>query len=487
MEALIHAVARHARERGDEPALIAGEAVVSYRRLFQLAAATSARLEAQGAGPGDRVVLIAKAGDPWFVVAYLALHFLRAVAVPLDAGRPAGFRERVRALVSPIVVLDEVGLASLQADLESLAEARCDREPATPSPDDPAEILFTSGTTGTPKGVLLTHGNIANSTRNIVEFVGNLASDRELITIPLGHSFGLGRLRANLTVGGTAVLVPGLRFPALIFRTLGERAITGMSCVPSGIALLMRVAGERFGELMRSLRYMELGSERMAQEAKRNLMQAMPRARLCMHYGLTEASRSAFLSFHDDAAKLESVGRAAPRVSIGIRDDAGRELQDGETGRICVRAATVTPGYWHDPNLTAARVDAEGWLDTGDLGYRDAGGYLHLRGRADDVINVGGRKVYPAQVEEAALAFGGVVEAACVGLPDPSGLADEVPMLFAVKRSGEDVDDARLLCHLASRLELHAVPREVRWVTALPRTESGKLQRAALRAASAGS
>jgi long-chain acyl-CoA synthetase len=289
-----------------------------------------------------------------------------------------------------------------------------------------------------------------------------------------------------MVAGGTLILVPGLRFPALVFKALATHRATGLSCVPSGLAVLIRSSGEGLGERAGNLRYMEMGSERMDAAAKRELMKLLPATRICMHYGLTEASRSAFTEFHRDAARLESVGKASPNVSIEIFDEAGSPLPAGESGRIRVRAATVMKSYWRDPERTRTVLDQQGWFDTGDLGYLDADGYLFLQGRGDDVINVGGRKVYPAAIEDLALRYAGVAEAACVAAPDPEGLVAEVPVLYIVAADQAAPDPAGLLRFLEAGIERYAVPRQVRCVEALPKTASGKIQRSVLRAQAQG-
>jgi long-chain acyl-CoA synthetase len=201
-----------------------------------------------------------------------------------------------------------------------------------------------------------------------------------------------------------------------------------------------------------------------------------------MHYGLTEASRTTFQEFHADVEELASVGRPAPNVSVEVRDEANRSLPAGKTGRICVKAATVMKSYWDDPGRTRRVFDDEGRFDTGDLGYFDTSGSLVLQGRSDDVINIGGEKIHPSTVEDAARSYRGVAEAACVAAPDPEGLTAEVPVLYVVKADGAKVESVELLQHLATRIERFAVPKRIRFVDALPRTSSGKLQRSTLKA-----
>lgn len=471
-QALVHPV---------KPALIAGADAFTYAQLWAGAQSAAEWLRAQGVRPEDRVIIPVVHGDPWFVIAYFGTHLAGATAVPLDSKASQETLATIQRQVAPAFVFDSVMFEDLKSCVQEVGYDLAPRELLPVSPDDVADILFTSGSTGEPKGVVLTHANIAAATENIIAFIGNDASDREVVTVPLNHSFGLGRLRCNVVAGGTLILVPGLSFPSLVFRAMATHEATGLACVPSGLAVLMRAAGEKFAELAVGLRYMELGSERMDPVAKRELMGLLPNTRICMHYGLTEASRSTFTEFHADAERLASVGRPAGSVSLQVCDAAGTPLARLDTGRIRLRAPTVMKAYWRDPDRTLEALDEQGWFDTGDLGFLDEAGYLFLQGRSDDVINVGGNKVYPSAIEDAAAEYAGVAEAACVAGADPDGLVTEVPVLYLVQAEGAQVDAGELLQFLATRIEPYAVPRAVRMISALPRTDSGKLRRSALK------
>jgi long-chain acyl-CoA synthetase len=200
-----------------------------------------------------------------------------------------------------------------------------------------------------------------------------------------------------------------------------------------------------------------------------------------MHYGLTEASRSAFIEFHADRDHLDSVGKPTPNIEIRVVDNEGRTLPQGSSGRIQVRGGTTLVEYWKDPARTLAVRDAEGWLSTGDLGHFDELGFLYFEGRDDDLINVGGRKVYPLAVENSAESIAGVEECACVGAVDPDGLLGEVPVLYVVPSPGSTLTEASLLNQLRPLLAAYAVPRRIQFVEQLPKTESGKIKRAVLR------
>lgn len=485
MELIAQSLQRHAAADPGKAALISGAITFTYGALWAHAGSCATWLSARNVRAQDRVIILCAPDDPWCVVAYFGVHLAGAIAVPLDIKASQATVDDIASRLEPALVIDGSGLDELKRYVSAPSPGAADLSSALArlSLDDVADILFTSGSTGRPKGVMLTHRNIAAATRNIISYIGNDASDREVCTVPLNHSFGLGRMRCNVVAGGTLILVPGLRFPALVFKALLAHRASGLSCVPSGLAVLLRVAGDSLAERTGALRYMELGSEPMDATAKRELARLLPSTRICMHYGLTEASRSAFTEFHEDAERLDSVGRAVGSVSLTICDETGAELESGLTGHIRVKGPTVMKSYWRDPERTRAVLDGRGCLDTGDLGYLDSAGYLYLQGRSDDAINVGGRKVYPAPVEEAALQFPGVAEAACVAAPDPDGLVAEVPVLYVVESQGAPpADTAALLRHLEARIERYAVPRQIRRVSALPRTASGKIQRTVLRA-----
>lgn len=482
MHPLVEQLGAHAAQLPDKRAIIAGATSLSYGQLWSCIQRAARWLQEQGTEPGARVVWSSEPGDPWFAVGYFATHLLGAIAVPVDSKIAPANRQTVLDQSDATLVVLDAAFRSFRAVMS--AHDGSDTHDALRSEarlDDLADVLFTSGSTGRPKGVALTHANICAAARNINQFIGNTAQDVEVVTVPLSHSFGLGRMRCVLAMGGTLVLVPGLTFPALTFNALTTHRAAGLACVPAGAALLLKWGAERLGACADHLRYMELGSAPMPREDKHRLMSLLPRTRICMHYGLTEASRSAFIEFHADAHRIDSIGRPTPNVTIRIGSADAPTLPPDTVGTMFVKADTVMQGYWRDPQRTAEVLSEDGWLNTGDLGYADADGYLHLVGRGEDVINVGGRKVYPATVESAAQAFAGVLEAGCVG--EVRDVVGQTPVLYVV--AAHDVaatlDLTALQRFLATRLEHYAVPTRIELVTELPKTSSGKVQRSVLR------
>lgn len=474
----------------DRDAIIAGKRRLRYGDLWRRVLAGAWELSRQGVGRGDRVLLTAPS-TPAFAIAYLATHAMGAVAVLLDPRAPVARREELIERASPSVGLGVKAESHPRlGQIRAIAEFDPDSGSTSPEPmsalmvpaaDDLADLLFTTGTTGRPKGVRLTHGNLAAAARQINAVIGNREGDVEVVPLPLYHSFGLGRLRCNLVAGGTVVLVDGFRLPGEIFSALQKHRATGLAGVPAGFAVLLRFAANGLGLSAGSLRYVEIGSAPMPMDQKRALMALLPNTELWMHYGLTEASRSVFVEFHRHHDRLDTVGIPAPGVRVSVRTDDGAASAAGEPGLLWISGAHVSPGYWDDAALTK-RSFAQGWICTGDVASIDASGFITLHGRKDDMINVGGFNVSPDEVEAVLTDHPAIQEAACVGIPDPRKIAGHVVLAYLVPRTGQaTVADADLSKWVAARIEPYKVPTQYLWLDSLPRTSSGKLMRKALR------
>jgi long-chain acyl-CoA synthetase len=467
-------------------AVIHGDTSISYGELAARVRATAEVLRAQGLERGDRIALAAATAD--FAVAYLAVHCLGAIAMPLPPRIRAAGLEQIREIAGPSLC---VGLESIGSDAmsyEALRAAARDDPGSGGSglPDgvrdsDPADLLFTTGTTGRPKGVLLSHQAIETSARHTSEFLRQHGGDIEVLPLPLSHSFGLGRLRCCIYRGSTLVLVEGPAVFADAMRALRRFSATGFSSVPSGMAAIFQSFGDALGEFSGHLRYVEIGSAPMPLEHKRRLMALLPDTRICMHYGLTEASRSAFIEFHESSDRLDSVGRPSPGVEIRIVDEHGDPCPHGTEGRIAIRSGALMTSYWGASEETNAAL-SNGWLLTEDRGRLEKDGDLYLTGRESELINVGGRKVSPAEIEALLLEHPAVLECACIGIPDPRGLLGQVVKAVMVARDGEGAHptDVELARHLRGRIEPYKMPRIFAWTDRLPRSDSGKVLRGQL-------
>lgn len=441
-------------------------------------AAAAAALAARGVAPGDRVLLSAANGVE-LAVCYFAVHAAGATAVLLAPDTPEAERTDVLGRVVPRLSLGEapgdVPLREVDAGLTADAAAL-----RLPDPDAIGDILFTTGTTGRRKGVVLTHAALRAIGRNIVEVYAAGPDFVQAVPLPLTHSHGLGTLRA-LAVGGHALQIErGLVNPRGLVARLQAAGATGLALVPAAAEFLRRFAGQAFAGLAGQLRLVELGSAPIDPDTRQWLADTLPGTRILHHYGMTEASRAVFADYARDAPG--TAGRAAPGVTLAILDADGRPAADGEMGEIHVAGDILMAGYFQAGGPPdRGRLGPHGFA-SGDLGRLAADGTLTLVGRMDDLINVGGRKVVPEEVEAALVAADpAILEAACVAAPDP--VLGEVVAAHLVLAPGAEL--APLLpgldAALAARLEPHKLPRHWHAAASLPRTASGKLQRARLR------
>ena len=464
---ILQRVWKYAVSQPDKTALIWNDEEVSYSQLKARILSAAAALQLKGLAPGDCLGIVAKKGLD-FVYTYLGAQLIGVVNVVLD---PEAKEKRVAyicSLTQPKLIVD-----ALETE-----------EGAVPAPvsglslDDTADIVFTTGTTGAAKGVLLTHFNIFSSADNINGFIGNGSDEIEVLGLPLCHSFGLGRLRCTLLKGATLVVLPSFANIKAFFAAIEKYHATGFGMVPAIWAYIRKFSGTRIAKYAPQIRYIEIGSASMPLESKEELCRLFPKTRICHHYGLTEASRAAFMEYHDCADDLRTIGKeVSPNVEIKILGEDGREMPIGESGEICIRGNMVMKGYFK-PEETAAAYFGD-YFRTGDEGYRAASGNLYLVSRKKELINVGGKKVSPVEVEDEIIALG-VDDCAVVGIPDPDGVLGEVPKAYILK-GGTILSFEEIKSGISSKLELYKIPVEWEWIDAIPKTASGKKQRLQLK------
>lgn len=472
---------RHAVNSPDKIALVEGTERVSYSRLLANVYSAAGYLQSLGLQPGNRIMLSAQK-EVEFVYLYFAAHLLGIVNVVVDAASPRDRLDYIMDIAKPSVVFgNKLAVDGCRCcSFGDIPFDKCDAVslPSDLKATDVADVMFTTGTTGAPKGVCLSHANIAGSASNTNGFIGTCFDDVEALALPLSHSFGLGRMRCVLSVGATLVLVGSFANLKSFFNVLETEHVTGFGMVPAVWQYIKRLSGRRISKFAGQLRYIEIGSAAMPLEDKHLLMEIFPTTRLCMHYGLTEASRAMFCEFHSDADNLDSVGHpASSLVDVRVLDDDGQPLADGVDGEICVRGNMVCSSYFL-PQDNHDAFHGE-WFRTGDWGHRDSNGRFYLTGRKKELINVGGEKVSPVTIEKAILSLG-VVDCACVAVPDPQGVLGEVPKAYLVKGDEAlEIDDIKQ--RLSDLLPPHEIPVQWEWVDLIPRTSSGKIQRLKLK------
>ncbi len=344
-------------------------------------------------------------------------------------------------------------------------------------PQRTAFILYTTGTTGPQKGVELSHYNLLEATRNINEFMQLTPDLVESLPMRLSHSFGFARLRSIVSVGGTAILENGFLRPERVIFNLKKYQANAICSVPAGFAILLDYYGKYFVEMGPNIRFIEIGSSFMKMEHKNELMRVCPNAKICMHYGLTEASRSTFIDFKLDKEMLHTVGKPSPNVEIKIVKEENGGNPSEDYGEIFVKGEMVAKGYYRKPEQTVETFK-DGWLKTGDMGRIDHQGYVYLLGRKKEMINIGGLKVAPGEVEEVLQRFPGIDEAAVVG-EKTNDINNERIVAYVV--SGQEIDLDNLKEFTIVNLEPYKIPQEIRFIEKLPKTGSGKVQKQLLK------
>lgn len=467
----------------DRIALITPAEQVTYAQLWErcLLAATDVKRK-YGLQQGDRIILSASANID-FIYAYFGIHIAGGVCVPIDPDTNETRFDLIRQSTKPVCTMGTLHkVEGTETVPFSEVLTPCDEiEPYRQLEQEQiADVLFTTGTTGAPKGVALNHRNLAAAALNINTFIQNAADDVELLALPVSHSFGLGRVRCVLSRGGALVLLGTFASMKKFFGQMEQYHCTGFGMVPAGWGYIKKMSGHKIRQFADQLRYIEIGSSFMSIEDKELLSELLPNTRICMHYGLTEASRSAFMEFHSEHDKLNTAGKASPNVEVKIFDAEGNEQPTGAEGEVCVKGEHVTCSYWNETPERFAKDFYNGYFRTGDAGCLDEDGYIHLKSRIKEMINVGGKKVSPMEVEDILNIIPGIEDSACVAMSDPEGVMGELVKAFIVCKD-ESLTDAAILEALKPKLEVYKLPAVIERIDAIPKTASGKVQRLKLK------
>ncbi len=490
MDTLTNGLARVAGHAPDATAMVDGDRRIAYADFWQQARQFAALLAQHGVQNGDRVAILLPNRFEAAIACY-GTWLADAVAVPLNVQAKrrdvvawlghcgATFLlyedrnpEAHAALADLDVTLRSLGLGSGGWVLPQIAdETPVCTKAAT---GELAMILYTSGTTGRPKGVMLSHGNLSSNVGSVLDYLQLSTSDSVMSLLPFYYAYGASVLHTHLLSGACVHLAPNLLFPHQIVENMAREGITGFSGVPSTFALLLdRVDLDQYD--LRTLRYLTQAGGAMSPALTLRLRKALPEASLFIMYGQTEAtSRLTQLPPDRLTDKLGSAGIAIRDVELRILRDDGTAADTGEDGNVLARGAGVMLGYWESTELTAT-VLRDGWLHTGDMGHLDAEGFLYLCGRRSDMIKTGAHRVHPNDVEEVIAEIPGVVEVAVVGVEDE--ILGQVVKAFVVAHAPPARAAERIKAHCRKHLAQYKIPRIVEFTSALPRTASGKIKR----------
>lgn len=457
---------------------------MTYRDLENIAR----RIAGLNVPPGKRIAIRVQRKDD-FIAAALGVIRSGAIAVPIDRDEA---KEQAALMddCAPSVVLHDSSLnldpAAYQAiKFVSVAELQTtpERDPPSLAPESPCLLLYTSGTVGTRKGVVLTQANLAATVRYMTKFMGLNEDLVEYVGSPIDHAFGFGRCRAVLVSGGTLILDEQPFSPMRALALLTGEKCNSIAMAATGMAMLVEYFSKRLRLLGNQIRWVELGSVPMRAELMHRLVDLLPQGRVVMNYGMSEAQRSTMIDFRAEKAKLGTVGRASPGCNVRVRDEEGKSVT-GQPGVIEVKGPHVAESYWGRESLWQERM-SDGWFETDDYGSMDADGYITFIGRRDDMINIGGDKISPVEIEHRIGSYFRDTTFCVCAASDPDGLYGEVAVVCVEKGDNETDRSAinwkSLRRKISETVPPHLVPRRAVALASLPRTGNGKLQRRQLR------
>lgn len=479
----------------NKPALVYEGRSYTYMALDELANRVANSLQTLGIRKGDRVALFLP-NLPEFVFAYLGILKLGAIAVSINATLR---REEVKFILEDSGAAAIFTTAALRAELpeqelstlryivivdadkhdnltlnELLTNAASHARAVEMERDDPAAIVYTSGTTGFPKGATLSHGNVVSNMQAKTYYCGMKPADRILLFVPLFHCFGQNAvMNSGLNAGATLVLQRGFD-PDRVLHSINEHKISMFFGVPTTYILLAERATV---EQMQPIRYYFSAAAPLPLETAR---QWHEKHKLPIHqgYGLTETSPFASYNHHL-AYKFGSIGMPIDGVAMEVRNlEDDQAVAPGQLGEIVIRGPNVMLGYWNRPAETA-KVIQNGWFHTGDIGMVDEQGYFFIVDRVKDMINVGGMKVYPSEVENVLYQHPAVAEAAVFGAPD--AIMGERVKAHIVLKPGQTLSEAELIATCRRRIASFKAPSTVAFVDAIPKNPTGKVLKRALR------
>ncbi len=490
-----------ARERPESPAFDQDGRITSYAEADRLTRQLIALFQARGIAHGDRVAWLGKNRDTYFLL-YIAAARMGAVMVPI------GWRLAPREIA---YILGDTGAKLIFADAEfadtahkvaaevpanpEVIEAEAARtaaagfEPATyapPSEDEPVLQLYTSGTTGNPKGAMLSNANLLGLRNPGVAAGADWhfyePGDCMLVAMPCAHIGGTGLVNIAIAAGVRS-LVQAEFSPVGVLEAI-EAGATHMFIVPAALQMVVqhpRAATTDFG----NLKYLMYGAAPMPLELLKEAVRTMPTTKFLQAYGMTETSGTISVLPPEDHSlegnqRMRSAGKASPGVEIEVRGLDNVEVPRGDIGEVCIRSPSNTAGYWRLPEATAKTIDPDGWLHTGDAGIMDADGYVYIQDRIKDMIISGGENVYPAEVESAIYGHPAIAEVAVIGVP--SAKWGEEVKACVVAKPGHEIDEADVIAWARARIAAFKAPKSVDVIPLMPRNASGKILRRELRA-----
>lgn len=445
---------------------------ITYRELENQVLETAKHFKQLGIQKADRILIEADQSIG-FVVKYLALHYLGAVCLlyPVNSAdfNADEIKERTNARYIEDFYKQKKEIFNPKSSDAFITEE-----------NDLADILFTSGTTGTKKGVMHCYSGICQAVDNITSAVGLESKDTIIIMLPLYHSNGLGTLRTCLCIGATVVLVKGISEIIKLKKLMSKYPCTGISCSPIITEWIIKTYKTRFEEIFGKLRYIEIGTAPLSPEKRKYIREYFKNQAIYINYGSTETPRAVYMDISKNLND-NSIGKVVGDYEFGIFDDKGNALKSGEIGKLGLKSKAKMTGYFNASEITENSL-LNGYFLTGDLASADSEGLITLQGRIKDLIYVGGEKLYPSEIENEINKLDDVSESVCVGISLNDNQENQRVILFVQQKEfGHTRTEYEIKEYVSQKVGKYKMPESVIFLEHIPRNEMGKIDRNLLR------
>lgn len=457
---------------------------LSYKEVFQRANYMASYLKKLGIQKEDKIA-VECTQNAKFLICALACQLIGAVFVPLEKNAS---KERVADIIEDtqpkcFICENEYQVSVSCVNSGEVFNGVCEnfiKQEGMPKAEDVAEILYSTGTTGKAKGIVITNGNNIAVAENIISGTEMKENSVELVPMPMSHSHALRTCYANFVNGSSVVIVDGVMRVKKIFELIHTYQVTAFDLSPSGANVLLKLAKKKLKEYSEHVNFIEIGSAVLEEELKEELCQVFPEARLYNFYGSTEAGRSCILDFNHIQGKKGCIGKPTKNATFIVTDQDRKEIHSDKEhpGLLAIAGSMNMKEYFKAPELTKKTME-QGFIYTSDLGYIDEEGFVYVLGRMDDVINYNGIKIAPEEIESWVRKFQGITDCACVPVKDE--LSGQVPKVFVAVADKENFDEAQLFAYLTTVIEGNKMPKKVEVIDEIPRTSNGKLLRRKLR------
>lgn len=478
---ILDSIKKHAIERSNKICIADKKEQLTYKQMWELINSAAFFLKKNGIKEGD-VVVIKSVQKIEFLVVTLAVQLLGATSCALEKNIK---EDRVREIIDKLEssyfisnrLIESSNFKSIKLrEVYEYSKQNDSKEFESPDTDKLAEIIFTTGTTGKSKGIMISHRVNKAIAENVIDSVKMRTREVELITTPISHALAIRRVYASLYIGSTAIITDGVKFVDDFFKLLDKYYVTAITFVPAILEQVLKLAKDRFESYKEQLNYIQLGSAPLSEKNKNILIEMFPYVRLYNTYGMTESACSVILDFNKYKGKRNCIGTTTINTEVFFVDRNNNLIDATEKnpGRMVFKGGMNMLGYYNDEEETK-EVLKDGMVYTNDLGYMDKNGFIYFLGRDGDVINMGGIKIAPTEIEEAAMKHPSIKDCGCVPIYDE--ITEEAPKLFVELNDNCKLEKNEIIMFLSEKLEAIKVPKSYEVIDKIPRTFNGKIIR----------